>query len=74
MPSGAEGRKIMSDNNVTVGQQNEDMSEVIRVRREKLAELQAEGKDPFRNQMHDRMGSDPKPPVAANRSRCWQGW
>ena len=48
MPSVADGRNIMSENNnVTVGQQNEDMSEVIRVRREKLAELQAEGKDPF---------------------------
>ncbi len=38
----------MSDNNVNVNNaQTQDLNDILRVRREKLAELQANGKDPF---------------------------
>ena len=37
----------MADNNKNTPEVQQDMSEILRIRREKLANLQAEGKDPF---------------------------
>ena len=38
----------MSENNVNVNNaQTQDLNDILKVRREKLAELQANGKDPF---------------------------
>ena len=48
----------MSDNTEINGGTNErELNDILRVRREKLAELQSEGRDPFKITKYDRTHS-----------------